>query len=70
MASFADGEIKAFVGPEELGAANNLEEVIVDFVSEEPYLVARIEAVPDVHEPSPELEALTRNVQNTFSEII
>jgi ATP-dependent Lon protease len=43
---------------------------IVDFVSEEPYLVARIEAMPDVLEPSAELEALTRNVQNTFSEII
>jgi ATP-dependent Lon protease len=43
---------------------------IADFVSEEPYLVARIEAMPDVVEPSPELEALTHNVQNTFSEII
>ena len=41
-----------------------------DFVAEEPYLVARIEALPDVVEPSPELEALTRNVQRTFSEII
>ncbi len=40
------------------------------YVAEEPYLVARIEAVPDVVEPSPELEALTRNVQATFSEII
>jgi len=43
---------------------------ISDYVSEEPYLVARIEPMPDVLEPSPELEALTRNVQNTFSEII
>ncbi|MDP9228527.1 MAG: LON peptidase substrate-binding domain-containing protein, partial [Actinomycetota bacterium] len=43
---------------------------IVDFASEQPYLVARIEPMPDVVEPSPELEALTRNVQNTFSEII
>jgi ATP-dependent Lon protease len=41
-----------------------------DYVAEQPYLVARIEAVPDVVEPSPELEALTRNVQRTFSEII
>jgi ATP-dependent Lon protease len=40
------------------------------YVSEEPYLVARIEPVPDVIDPSPELEALTRNVQSTFSEII
>jgi ATP-dependent Lon protease len=43
---------------------------ITDYVTEEPYLVARIDSMPDVLEPSPELEALTRNVQNTFSEII
>jgi ATP-dependent Lon protease len=43
---------------------------ITDYVAEDPYLVARIESMPDVIEPSPELEALTRNVQNTFSEII
>ncbi|HEY7151573.1 MAG TPA: endopeptidase La [Solirubrobacterales bacterium] len=41
-----------------------------DYVAEEPYLVARIEALPDVVETSPELEALTRNVQRTFTEII
>jgi len=40
------------------------------YVAEEPYLVARIEEVPDVVEETPELEALTRNVQRTFSEII
>jgi ATP-dependent Lon protease len=43
---------------------------ILDYVSEEPYLVARIEEMPDVIEASTELEALTRNVQTTFSEII
>ena len=43
---------------------------LTDYVAEEPYLVARIEPMPDVVEPSPELEALTRNVQRTFSEII
>jgi ATP-dependent Lon protease len=43
---------------------------ILDYVTEEPYLVARIEAMPDVIEQSTELEALTRNVQSTFSEII
>ena len=43
---------------------------IGDYVAEEPYLVARIEPLPDVVEPSPELEALTRNVQRTFTEII
>ena len=41
-----------------------------EFVSEQPYLVAKISELPDVLEPSPELEALTRNVQRTFSEII
>ncbi len=43
---------------------------IGDYVSEKPYLVARIEALADAVEPTPELEALTRNVQRTFSEII
>jgi ATP-dependent Lon protease len=40
------------------------------YVAEQPYLVARIEEMPDVVEEGPELEALTRNVQRTFSEII
>jgi ATP-dependent Lon protease len=43
---------------------------IGDYVAEEPYLVARTERLPDRIEPSPELEALTRNVQRTFTEII
>jgi ATP-dependent Lon protease len=41
-----------------------------DFVAESPYLVARITEVPDKVEQNAELEALTRNVQTTFSEII
>jgi ATP-dependent Lon protease len=41
-----------------------------DYVTEQPYLVAGIEPLPDVLEPSPEIEALTRNVQRTFTEII
>jgi ATP-dependent Lon protease len=40
------------------------------YVAEEPYLVARIAELPDVVEEGPELEALTRNVQRTFSEIV
>jgi ATP-dependent Lon protease len=40
------------------------------YVAEQPYLVARIAELPDVVEDGPELEALTRNVQRTFSEII
>jgi ATP-dependent Lon protease len=41
-----------------------------DYVTTEPYLVARITEAPDVIVPSPELEALHRNVQATFSRII
>ena len=41
-----------------------------EYIAERPYLVARIEALPDEVDPSPELEALARNVQRTFSEII
>src|SRR4051794_34166798 len=37
-----------------------------DFVAEKPYMVARISPMPDVIEPSAELEALSRNVQGTF----
>jgi ATP-dependent Lon protease len=40
------------------------------YVAEQPYLVARIDELPDVVEDGPELEALTRNVQRTFSQII
>jgi ATP-dependent Lon protease len=40
------------------------------YVAEEPYLVARIAELPDVVEEGPELEALSRNVQHTFSEIV
>ena len=43
---------------------------IDEYIAEDPYLVARISELPDVVEPAPELEALTRNVQNTFSQII
>jgi ATP-dependent Lon protease len=41
-----------------------------EFIAEDPYLVARISELPDAIEESQELEALTRNVQRTFSEII
>jgi ATP-dependent Lon protease len=43
---------------------------IGEYIAEEPYLVARIEPLPDTVDGSPELEALTRNVQRTFTEII
>ena len=34
MADFADGTIQAFVGPTELGAADDLEQLIVDFIED------------------------------------
>ena len=43
---------------------------IGDYVTEQPYLVARIEPMPDVVEESAELEALSQNVQRTFTDII
>ncbi|HEX3733940.1 MAG TPA: endopeptidase La [Solirubrobacterales bacterium] len=41
-----------------------------EFVTDRPYLIARIAEAPDEIEPSAELAALTRNVQRTFSEIV
>jgi len=43
---------------------------IDNFTSTEPYLVARIHEEPDVIDLSSELEALTRHIQSTFSNII
>jgi len=43
---------------------------IVRHVSDEPYLVAELEAVPDENADTPEVEALTRNVQGLFAKII
>src|SRR4051812_41962034 len=43
---------------------------IVEHVSDDPYLVAELEAVPDENDDTPEVEALTRNVQGLFSKII
>src|SRR3989475_3217569 len=39
-------------------------------VEDEPYLVGEFSEVPDVVEESPELEALTRSVQNEFGRLI
>jgi len=41
-----------------------------EYVATDPYLVARITELPDAVVSSPELEALHRNVQATFSRII
>ncbi|HKJ34998.1 MAG TPA: endopeptidase La, partial [Solirubrobacterales bacterium] len=40
------------------------------YVATEPYLLAKLTELPDVVEKGKELEALMRNVQSTFSEII
>ncbi|MFL5831580.1 MAG: endopeptidase La [Solirubrobacteraceae bacterium] len=40
------------------------------WVSTEPYLMADIVEVPDVVKPTPELTALMRNVQQTFTDIV
>jgi ATP-dependent Lon protease len=39
-------------------------------IQEDPYLIGEFEEVPDVVEETPELEALTRSVQNEFSRLI
>jgi ATP-dependent Lon protease len=43
---------------------------IEEWVREEPYLSARVRELPDVVDEGPELTALMRNVQQTFSRII
>jgi len=43
---------------------------LADWVAERPYLIAQIEAAPDIVEETPSLLALTRNVQATFSSIV
>ena len=43
---------------------------ITDWTTETPYLKASIEELPDVIEESAELTALTRNVQETFTQIV
>jgi ATP-dependent Lon protease len=40
------------------------------YVTEQPYLVAKVTEMADVSEPSAELEALSRNVQQTFLQIV
>ena len=43
---------------------------ITEFVGEEPYLVARVEAAPDQIEESMEIEALSRNATDLFRRLI
>jgi ATP-dependent Lon protease len=43
---------------------------LTEWAQSEPYLVARVEEIPDVIRRSAELTALARNVQGTFSELV
>ena len=43
---------------------------VEEWLGTEPYLTARVSELPDVLEEGPELTALMRNVQQTFSQII
>ncbi len=43
---------------------------VEEWIGEEPYLVARVSVIPDEVEEGPELTALMRNVQQTFTRII
>jgi ATP-dependent Lon protease len=63
MLKVPDGTLRILVH-----AAQRVE--LGDYVTTEPYLVARIVEAPDVVVPSQRLEALHRNVQATFSRII
>src|SRR4051794_9280852 len=63
MIKVPDGTLRILVG--------GLHRVrVVRQVQEDPYLVGEFEAVPDENEETPEVEALTRNVQGLFSRII
>ena len=63
MLKIPDGTLRILVG--------GLQRVkLVAPVSTEPYLVAEFDALPDENEETPEVEALTRNVQGLFAQII
>jgi ATP-dependent Lon protease len=63
MIRVPDGTLRILVG--------GLQRIrVTEHVSDDPYLVGAIEAVPDENDDTPEVEALTRNVQGLFSKII
>src|SRR5262245_4611212 len=63
MIKMPDGTLRILVG--------GLQRVrLVRSVSDEPYLIGEYEGVPDENLETPEVEALTRNVQGLFSRII
>ena len=63
MIKIPDGTLRILVG--------GLHRVqLVDPIDSEPYLVGEFEALPDTNDDTPEVEALTRNVQGLFAQII
>ncbi len=63
MIKFPDGTLQVLVG--------GLQRVaLTSAVSSEPYLVGEVAALPDENAETPEVEALTRNVQALFAQII
>ncbi|MGH3071702.1 MAG: endopeptidase La [Gaiellaceae bacterium] len=63
MIKVPDGTLRILVqGIQRVGLAEH--------VQDEPYLVAELDDLPDVVPESPEVEALTRNVQQQFAQII
>ena len=63
MLKIPDGTLRILVG--------GLQRVrLVKPVTSDPYLVGEFEALPDENDDTPEVEALTRNVQGLFAKII
>ena len=63
MIKFPDGTLQILVG--------GLQRVaLVEPAASEPFLVGRLEALPDENAETPEVEALTRNIQTMFARII
>ena len=63
MIKFPDGTLQILVG--------GLQRVaLVEPTASEPFLVGRLEALPDENAETPEVEALTRNIQTMFARII
>ncbi len=63
MLKIPDGTLRILVG--------GLHRIkLAERVSDDPYLVGEFAALPDVNEDTPEVEALTRNVQGLFAKII
>ncbi len=63
MIKIPDGTLRVLVG--------GLQRIhLTEPISTDPYLVGEFEALPDVNAQTPEVEALTRNVQGLFAQII